>query len=175
MPGLSSLIEVFEPIDSNATCGMALDRFLDAPHCDLLVTVEAGRPAGVVVRGAVRAHDAARPIGDLTSRPLTIEADADLEEACALVLDHAEPVAGLVVVRDQRYVGVVSVRSLLRARKPAESGGDRRFLDLISHEIRSPMNGVVAVAELLQRQPLTADAHAFVRTILNPARPPCAR
>ena len=167
MPGLSSLIEVFEPIDSNTTCGVVLDRFLDAPDCDLLVTTEAGRPVGMVARGGVRAQDADRPIGELTSRPLTIEADADLEQACALVLNHAEPVAGLVVVQDQRYVGVVSTRRLLRARKPAETPGDRRFLDLISHEIRSPMNGVVAVAELLQRQPLSADAHAFVRTILE--------
>ena len=167
MPGISCLIEVFEPIDPNTTCGVVLDRFLDAPGCDLLVTTEAGRPVGMIARGAVHACDAGRPISDLASRPLTIEVDCDIDEACALILGHAEPVAGLVVVREQHYVGVVSTRRLLRSRRAAEAAGDRRFLDLISHEIRSPMNGVVAVAELLQRQPLSADAQAFVRTILE--------
>jgi CheY-like chemotaxis protein len=66
-------------------------------------------------------------------------------------------------------VGVVSTRALLGQRRSAESDQleTQRFLDVISHEIRSPMNGVVAVAELLQRQPLSADSQAFVRTILE--------
>jgi two-component system, sensor histidine kinase len=43
----------------------------------------------------------------------------------------------------------------------------RRFLDLIGREIRTPLNGVVAVAELLARQPLSPDAQAYVRTIVD--------
>ncbi len=106
---------------------------------------------------------------DLMTRPLTIEADASIDDACELIASHVEPVAGVVVVQDRRYVGVISTRRLLRHRQTnqGDAAGDRRFLDLISHEIRSPMNGVVAVAELLQRQPLTSDAQAFVRTILE--------
>ncbi len=124
---------------------------------------------GVIARGAVRASEAGRPVADLMSRPLTVEADIDIDQACALVLSHAEPVAGVVVVRDSQYVGVVSCRSLLRHRRSIESdlAENQRFLDLISQEVRSPMNGVVAVAQLLQRQPLSADSQAFVRTILE--------
>jgi len=171
MPGLSRLIEVFEPIATDATCGVALDRFLDSPGCDLLVTTDAGWPVGVITRGAVRAQDAERPVCDLMTRPLTIDADASIDEACDLIANHIEPVAGLVVVRNQHYAGVVATRSLLSQRHAAQGesadAGGRRFLDVISHEIRSPMNGVVAMAELLRRQPLTADAQAFVRTILE--------
>ena len=43
----------------------------------------------------------------------------------------------------------------------------RRFLDLIGREIRTPLNGVVAVAELLARQPMSPDAQAYVRTIVD--------
>lgn len=169
MPGIISLIEVFEPVDPDATCGAVLDRFLDAPGCDLVVTVEAGKPVGVIARGAVRASDAERRVRDLATRPLTVESDAELEAVCHLVLDHVEPVAGVVVVRDSHYVGVVSTRSLLRHRRSHDHdlADDQQFLDLISREVRAPINGVVAVAELLQRQPLSADSQAFVRTILE--------
>jgi len=43
----------------------------------------------------------------------------------------------------------------------------RRFLELIGREIRTPLNGVVAVAELLARQPMSPDAQAYVRTIVD--------
>lgn len=45
-----------------------------------------------------------------------------------------------------------------------------RFLDLLGREIRTPLNGVVAVAELLERQPMSPDAHAYVRTIVESSR-----
>ncbi|MDR3509747.1 MAG: response regulator [Caulobacteraceae bacterium] len=169
MPGITHLIEVFEPIASSARCGAVLDRFLDAPGCDLLVVADHGRPIGVIGRGAVRPSEADRPVYDVMARPLTVEADIDLDQACALLLGHTEPTAGLVVIEAGRYRGVVSMRSMLRARRDesAEQLNSERLLDLISHEIRSPMNGVVAVAELLQRQPLSSDSQAFVRTILE--------
>ncbi|HEY2659319.1 MAG TPA: response regulator [Caulobacteraceae bacterium] len=124
---------------------------------------------GLIARGDVRASEADRAVADLMTRPLTVEADTDIDQVCALILSHAEPVVGVVVVRDSLYVGVISTRNLLRQRRTAEGdlADNQRFLDLISHEVRSPMNGVVAVAELLQRQPLSADSQAFVRTILE--------
>ena len=45
-----------------------------------------------------------------------------------------------------------------------------RFLDLLGREIRTPLNGVVAVAELLERQPMSPDAQAYVRTIVESSR-----
>ena len=169
MPCISSLIEKFSPVRGDAKCGVVLDRFLDQPGCDLLVVVEDDRPIGVIGRGVTLANEAQRPVREVMTRPLMVNAQLEPDQACALLLAHNEPVPGLVVVDQSRYVGVVSTRSLLRDQ--SDHRGDqadyRRFLDLISHEIRSPMNGVLAVAELLQRQPLSADSQAFVRTILE--------
>ncbi len=169
MSKLSGLIEHAHPIDPTSLCGRALDRFLDTPGCDLLAVVKQGRPVGVVARGAVRAQNAGLRISEVMAQALTIGEGASLDEACALILGHTEPVAGLVVVDRGHYRGVVSARTILRWRVDDESAAamNRRFVEMLNHELRTPMNGVVAVADLLQRQPLTADAKAFVRTIIE--------
>src|SRR5690242_3251824 len=43
----------------------------------------------------------------------------------------------------------------------------RLFLDAVSGEMRRPMHSILAVAELLARQPLSTDALAYVRTIID--------
>jgi CheY-like chemotaxis protein len=48
---------------------------------------------------------------------------------------------------------------------PPERGGQFDFLDTISRQIRRPLNGVLAVTELLRRQPLTPDAQAYVNSL----------
>ncbi len=168
MPRITSLIENVEPLAADATCGEALNRFLDEA-CDLLAVTDGDRPIGLVYRGLVRAAAPDRPVREVMARPLVIDGEMSLDEACDVVLGHVDPVAGLVVAEEGRYLGVASMRALLRNRGDLNSAAaeNRRFLDLISHEIRSPMNGVLAVAELLQRQALSADSHAFVRTILE--------
>lgn len=169
MPSVADLIEYAEPIAAATACGVMLNRFLDNPGSDLLVVADDGRPLGVVSRAAMQGHDAAQSAANIMVAPLTIDAGMDLDAACGLLLAHRDPVAGLVVVEDNRYVGVVSSRALLRSRGETASVADdnRRFAELVSHEVRSPLNGVLAVAELLQRQPLTVDSQAYVRTILE--------
>ncbi len=169
MPCIACLVDNAPPLAADATCGEALNRFLDEPQHDVLAVTEGERPVGLVFRAVVRNSKAGRPLREIMVRPLVIDSGTSLEEACALVLGAAEPVPGLVVADHGAYAGVVPMRALLRHRGEAEAAvrENRRFLDLISHEIRSPMNGVLAVAELLQRQPLNADSHAFVRTILD--------
>jgi CheY-like chemotaxis protein len=49
---------------------------------------------------------------------------------------------------------------------PSEDAAQQLFFDAIAEEIRQPLEGVLAVTELLQRLPLSADAHAHVRTIM---------
>ena len=147
MPGIISLIEVFEPIAPDALCGAVIDRFLDAPGCDLLVVAEFGRPVGVVARGALRASEADRPIVDLMTRPLTVDADIDLSQACALVLGHTDPTPGVVVVDRSTYAGVVSTRNQLRHWRgaAAEVAGSQRFLDQQRGDHRRPAAAPVAV------------------------------
>lgn len=170
MPDISSLIDDIAPVAADALGGALLDRFLDHPGCDLLVVASpAGQPIGVISRGAVRPQDSHRTAADLASAPVTVGVDADIDEACAVLLAQRDPPAGLVAIDGGVYRGVVSARSLLRSqcedRQAADAG--RRFMEVISHEVRTPMNGVLAVAELLRRQPLSADSQAYVRTIIE--------
>jgi CheY-like chemotaxis protein len=87
------------------------------------------------------------------------------------LLTHRDPLTGLVAIKDGVYCGVVSTRALTRAQRDEAlaGGGQFRFLEMISREMRTPLNGVLAVSELLQRQPLSADSRAYVRTILESA------
>lgn len=54
-------------------------------------------------------------------------------------------------------------RAAIDAAARAKSG----FLTLLSRELRTPMNGVAAVADMLRRQPLGPDAKAYVQTIMD--------
>ena len=170
MPDISSLIDDIAPVTADALGGAILERFLDHPGCDLLVvTASGGQPVGVIPRGAVRPQDAHRAAADLASPPVTVGVDTGIDEACAVLLAQRDPAPGLVAIDGGLYRGVVNARSLLRSqcedRQAAEAG--RRFMEVISHEVRTPMNGVLAVAELLQRQPLSTDSQAYVRTIIE--------
>jgi signal transduction histidine kinase/DNA-binding NarL/FixJ family response regulator len=79
--------------------------------------------------------------------------------------------------------GVISMRSdltplrqqeiELRAAKDqaeAATAAKSHFLALISHELRTPMNGVLGLAQTLMRSSLTSRQHSFVATIISSAR-----
>jgi CheY-like chemotaxis protein len=169
MPAISRLIEYADPIASASLCGAALELFLDHPGWDLAPVMESGRVRGVVSRGAVGVQDAGRAVSEVMCGALTVGPEIEIDAACALLLAHPEPVSGLVVVDGARYVGVVAMRALLRLKsdRDASAQDSQRFIDLVSRELRTPMAGALAVAELLQRQPLPADAQSFVRTIIE--------
>ena len=62
-------------------------------------------------------------------------------------------------------------QALAEARAEADKARDdkQRFLLSINHEFRTPMNGVLAAAELLKRQSLCADAAGLVEVIAESA------
>lgn len=64
---------------------------------------------------------------------------------------------------------VPSSELAVSAEQPVETGApaSRRFLDAVSTEIRRPMNSILAIAELLARQPLSSDSQAYVRSIIE--------
>jgi CheY-like chemotaxis protein/signal transduction histidine kinase len=169
MTFIVDLIEYVEPIAPSTRCGTMRDYFADHPGCDLLVVADAGQVVGVVCRSMLRDHDADLTADILMVAPLAIDFDATIEAACDLLLADGEPQPGLVVLRDGFYAGHLTTRALLRNRrqKPAAEDDNQRFAQMVSHAVRAPLNGVLAVAELLQRQPLSVDSQAYVRTILE--------
>jgi signal transduction histidine kinase/DNA-binding NarL/FixJ family response regulator len=79
--------------------------------------------------------------------------------------------------------GVISMRSdltplreheieLSAAKDQAEAAtaAKSHFLALISHELRTPMNGVLGLAQTLMSSSLTSRQHSFVATIISSAR-----
>lgn len=137
---------------------------------------------------------ARRPISCLMDdEPVVVEASVQLDSFCdAMLAERASNLLRGFIVTDQgRYRGVGAVVSLLqaasarerrraeealeqargladaRAQAQAAARAKSQFLSLISHELRTPMNGVLAVAELLRRQPLGPDAQAYVQTIVD--------
>ncbi|HEY0945822.1 MAG TPA: ATP-binding protein [Opitutaceae bacterium] len=59
--------------------------------------------------------------------------------------------------------------ALLAAKETAESADRAKseFLTIVSHEIRTPINGVIGFAKLLRDTPLTAEQREFVEMISN--------
>ena len=136
----------------------------------------------------------ARPVSALMDvEPVVVEGSVKISTlGQALLGQRASHVLRGFVVTDQgRYSGVGSLVRLLQANcqqdqdaddlraaaaaREAEAAEQVRaaarskstFLSVLNRELRTPMNGVLAVAELLQRQPLGPDAQAYVQTIVD--------
>jgi signal transduction histidine kinase/AmiR/NasT family two-component response regulator len=125
--------------------------------------------------------------------PAVVDAGVQIDAFCDAILNSCagDLMRGFIVTRQSVYSGVGTALSLVRAasdmqRNDAETARqtavDRaestalaltaaqtksRFLTTMSQELRTPLNGVLAVAELLRRQPLNADSKAHVQTILD--------
>ena len=59
---------------------------------------------------------------------------------------------------------------------PADSGrsDQQRLMDMVSRELRTPVSGLMAVAEILSRQPLTLESQAYIRTIIETSKATCS-
>jgi len=129
----------------------------------------------------------------MDAEPAVVEAGVMIDAFSGPILNSGPGalLRGFIVTRDGAYWGVGSAVGLLRA---ASEGKDRQirdlalkeevrvqeqeramavargrcdFLNALGHDLRTPLNGVLAVAELLQRQPLGANAQAHVQTIVD--------
>jgi len=125
--------------------------------------------------------------------PVVIEGSTSLEGLADILIGQSpqDMLRGFVVVDQGRYQGVSSPIALLRAEhdlrtadsastseldavrreaaEAVEAAAQARseFLSLLSRELRTPLNGVAAVADLLRRQPIGQDAQAYVQTIMD--------
>ena len=137
---------------------------------------------------------ARRPISHLMEvEPAVVDAGVNIDAFCDILLKSGPGalMRGFIVTREGRYHGVGTAVSLLQAvndhqrrqneelaeqarvlsdtrtQALASARAKSQFLAIISHELRTPMNGVLAVAELLRRQPLNPQAQAHVSTIME--------
>ena len=125
--------------------------------------------------------------------PAVVEAGVRIDSFSDIILKSGPGalMRGFIVTRSGAYRGVGTAVSLLRAVNDIQRQQNRdlteqvrslsnaevqaavsaraksQFMGLLSRELRTPMNGVLAVAELLRRQPLNAAALAHVQTIID--------
>lgn len=140
---------------------------------------------------AAYAHRPALHVMD--PEPAVVEAGVEIDAFCDSLLRGGAGalMRGFIVTRQGRYQGVGTVVSLLkavndhqrlrneeladearvladgRAQALAAARSKAEFLAVMTHELRTPMNGVLAVADLLRRQPLNKQAQAHVSTIME--------
>ena len=127
--------------------------------------------------------------------PAVVEAGVRIDAFSDIILKSGPGalMRGFIVTRNGVYRGVGTAVALLRAvndiqrqqnrdlteqvraasdaeaQAAAAARAKSRFMGVMSGELRTPMNGVLAVAELLLRQPLNDAALAHVQTIIDSA------
>lgn len=141
-----------------------------------------------------RAQYAHRTVEHLMDRePPVVEAGVKIDAVCEALLrsDTGDLTRGFIVTRQGRYLGVGSGVEILRtlqerrlsedrlkgeerrhaadaqARRQAAARDKSQFLNILTSELRTPLNGVAAVADLLRRQPLNSAALSHVQTIID--------
>lgn len=135
-----------------------------------------------------------RPIEHLMDRePAVVEAAVKIDAFSDALLNSGPGalLRGFVVTRQGRYFGVGSAAAIMRAvherrltdaqvladqsKALADSQAQAqlaaqaksRFVGVLSQELRTPLNGVLAVADLLRRQPLNGAAQSHIQTIAD--------
>ena len=129
----------------------------------------------------------------MDNEPAVVEAGVRIDAFSDIILKSGPGalMRGFIVTRNGAYRGVGTAVSLLRAvnaiqrqnnhdlseqvralsdaevQAAVSARAKSEFMGLMSRELRAPMNGVLAVAELLRRQPLNDAALAHVQTIID--------
>lgn len=141
-----------------------------------------------------RAQYSLRSVEHLMDRdPAIVEAGVKIDVFCEVLLNSGPGalLRGFIVTRQGKYFGVGSAVSILQsvqerrlvdartladqskaladsqAQALAAAQAKSRFVGILSSELRTPLNGVLAVADLLRRQPLNDAAHAHIQTIAD--------
>ena len=188
MDAFHPLVDFTPPVSAAATGEDVYARFVRQAGALVLAVVDADqRPVGLVTRNAFLLKMASSFGRDLyAGRPITALMDTDFQTVdhqaslddlrrVALNAGASELLRGFIVVREGRCLGACTALSLLPAPDLSDplreaqttARATSELLAAMSDEIRTPVNGVMAVAELLQRQPLPGHAPAYVQTILE--------
>lgn len=179
MDSILALADPQPPATLDGSVAALAQRFLREPGLDMVAVLDGERPVGVVSRSAILAV-ANTPLREwritqvMDAHPLVVDGASDLA-ALRQRLGQTPGQPGAVILADGDYVGVLSLRRLLDAahadlaqRRPPLHRDP--FLEALSHEARTALNGILAMADLLQRQPLSADSRTYVQTLADSSR-----
>ncbi len=175
MQTLDQLIDRRTPLDANASCAEALDRFIREPDAMALAVVEGATPVGLLSREVFlarmeqpqTAHLAVRHVLD----PDPLIAEASMAASSFLEQVMAERagalLCGFIAVEQGRYVGVGTAVSLLGQRNEQQRSKteEAAFLERIADEVIGPVQSARHAAERLRRMRLPEDAEAHLATI----------
>ncbi len=168
MDTLDQLIDRRTPLDANAPCTEALDRFIREPDALALAVVDGAAPIGLLARDSFlarmenpqTAHLAVRQVID--PDPLIADVTTDLEPFLESALAHAPGALlnGFIAVESGRYVGVGTAVSILAARASRAGRGDGAadFLLRLVGEVADPLKDMLASADKLRKLPSAGES-----------------
>ncbi len=195
MTFITSIADHVPSVQADAEVSKVDQAFQTAPHALAFAVCVDRRVVGVIEREAIAkamlAGFADSAVGALMlSDPLIVDASTPAQDVCReLLTDRELRRDAYVVTQDGAYlaVGLLSelVERLLNDHAERVRGIDqavsavneaeliadamsehkRKCVELLGQEFRTPLSGVAAMAEMLQRQPMGADALAQVGSI----------
>jgi CheY-like chemotaxis protein/signal transduction histidine kinase len=184
MQFLESLTDRTPLFAADAGAGAVAESFAQRPDaCAFPVTDQNGAIDGLVERAtveqAVADGQGHRPVGSLMLRtPLALSSGLTVREAIGVVLAHPAHPDAFLVMDGEVCLGVGTVRGLMQALLAQEAEAPRatdfdgavadevqRLYGAMGAECRVQVEGLMAMTDRLERQPLGADALAQVNSI----------
>lgn len=188
MKRIASFVDPTPAVSPVASLTDVAERFLAAAALQAVPVAEGGRTIGVIhrqtVEAALLAGERNQAVRDLmTGDPLVVQTCATVRDVIeALLADPSRSGETFVIEDSGNCVGVCDLRRLLGGLLAADSSGPvlvadeehvaaavaeefHRLMRAAEGEFRGQVHGLLAMTDRLDRQHLSVDAHAHVRSI----------
>lgn len=191
MPRIDVYTETTTPVAPKTTAVELLSRFEADADLHHLPVLDGDRVVGLIERSALLMRLAVSPAAPFTAaelmdpEPVVVDGAIEARPLCDILL-RGGPAAitrGFIVTSGGRYHSVGSAPDLLRAVADAppaptpepldvrgSSDGASRLISMVEAEMTAPIKGIMAVADLLRRHPLTSEILDHVQSIEEQAR-----
>lgn len=191
MPSIHAYIDAAEPVSPQTTAVDLLARFEADAGLNHIPVLEGDRVLGLIERSALLMRLAVSPAAPMKAaqlmdaEPVVVDGDIEARPLCEILLNGGPTAVsrGFIVTRNGRYLGVGSGPNLLRAicEEPSASvapqldvhtsaAGAAHLIAMVQAEMGAPINGILAVADLLHRHPLSTDILDHIQSIDQQAR-----
>ena len=191
MPRIDVYTETTTPVAPETTAVELLSRFEADADLHHLPVLDGERVVGLIERSALLMRLTVSPAAPLTAaqlmdpEPVVVDGAIEARPLCDILLQGgpAAITRGFIVTSGGRYHSVGSAPGLLRALAEAppapdpapldargSAEGASRLISMVEAEMTAPIKGVLAVADLLRRHPLTSDILDHVQSIEEQAR-----